>query len=80
MSSRGTATVTAVQSPPIVLQGSTTMSSAGAGSVAAVAGLGVAGAALVVGGVVVGTSILIGKGVMWCGEKLEENYQNSCKA
>lgn len=56
------------------------MSTAGAGSVAA-AGLGlVAGAALITGVAVVGTGILIGKGLVWCGEKLEENYQNSCKA
>jgi hypothetical protein len=58
------------------------MSTAGAGSVAAVAGVGfgvVAGAALLAGTVVVGTGILIGKGLVWCGEKLEENYQNSCK-
>lgn len=77
MSSRGTATVTAVQAP-IVSQGSTSMSTAGAGSVAAVVGV-VGGAALLAGAAVVGAGILIGKGVVWCGQKIDENYQNACK-
>lgn len=58
------------------------MSTAGAGSVAAVGAVGVgvvAGAALLAGAAVIGTGILIGRGLVWCGQKLEENYQNACK-
>lgn len=52
------------------------MSTQGAGAV--VLGPGIV--LLVAGGVVVGTGILVGKGIMWCHDKLEENYHNACQS
>ncbi len=58
------------------------MSTVGSGAV----GIGVVGVAAapllavaVVGVAAVGTGVLIAKGVMWCGDKIEENYQQTCK-
>src|SRR5947208_13334262 len=48
------------------------MSTVGAGTV----GIGAVG---VVGVAAVGAGVLIAKGVMWCGDKIEENYQQTCK-
>ncbi|HET8846894.1 MAG TPA: hypothetical protein VFN35_35855 [Ktedonobacteraceae bacterium] len=73
MSSAGTARVTAVSVD--TLGGISNMSSAGVGTVAAVGALGIVAA----GALVVGAGVLIGQGVVWCGQKLEENYQNACK-
>lgn len=58
------------------------MSSSATASVAAVSGtaVGVGVGAIALGGmVVVGGAILIGRGLVWCGQKLEENYQNACQ-
>jgi hypothetical protein len=58
------------------------MSTAGAGTVGVGAVAVVAApllAAAVVGAAAVGTGVLIAKGVMWCGDKIEENYQQTCK-
>ncbi|HTK12129.1 MAG TPA: hypothetical protein VL485_33465 [Ktedonobacteraceae bacterium] len=52
------------------------MSTVGAGTVAVGAG-GLAAMAVV--GVVAGAGIVIAKGIMWCGEKIDENYQQACK-
>ncbi len=52
------------------------MSYQGAGAV--VAGPGVV--LLIAGGIVVGTGILVGKGIMWCHDKLEENYRSACQS
>lgn len=49
------------------------MSTGGGGEVAA---LGLVALPVVA---IVGAGILIGRGLMWCGEKLEENYQNACR-
>ncbi|HEU5382457.1 MAG TPA: hypothetical protein VFV38_44160 [Ktedonobacteraceae bacterium] len=47
------------------------MSSAGEGAIVAVAAVPIVAAA--------GITILIGRGLIWCGEKLEENYRNACQ-
>ncbi len=52
---------------------------AGAGQVAIGAGAGVAAIGMLAGAAVIGTGILIVKGVMWCGQKMEENYVQTCK-
>ena len=57
------------------------MSSVGAGSVVA-AGAGAAVVPLPLSPLlfcVIGGGILIGRGLMWCGEKMEQNYQNACQ-
>lgn len=51
------------------------MSTEGTG---AVVGLAVAGVA-VVGVAVVGAGILVGQGIMWCRDRLVENYENACQ-
>jgi hypothetical protein len=55
------------------------MSTGGGGEVAALGLAVVVVPAVAAGVVIVGAGILIGRGLMWCGEKLEENYQNACK-
>lgn len=52
------------------------MSSQGAGTVVFVPGA----AILMLGGVVVGTGIIIGKSIMWCHDKAEQNYREACKS
>src|SRR5258707_869708 len=70
MSSRGTARVTAVRSSAPVTSGMADVAGVGMGAAA--------GVVVLAGVAVVGTAILIGKGLVWCGQKLEENYQNAC--
>jgi len=55
------------------------MSTGGGGEVAALGLAVVAVPAVAAGVTIVGAGILIGRGLMWCGEKLEENYQNACR-
>lgn len=51
------------------------MSTVGVGSVA----MGAAGVGVAAGALVVGAGILVARGIMWCGQKLEENYQQACQ-
>lgn len=60
------------------------MSTEGAATVAMAvpaAGTGVAigGIVLVAGAAIVGAGILVARGVVWCGEKIEEHYQQTCR-
>jgi hypothetical protein len=55
------------------------MSTGGGGEVAALGLVVVVAPAVAALGVAVGAGILIGRGLMWCGEKLEENYQHACQ-
>jgi hypothetical protein len=65
--------------------GAKKMSTVGAG--VAVTGAGAAGGVVIipllavaaVGVAAIGTGVLIAKGVMWCGDKMEENYQSACQ-
>jgi len=59
------------------------MSTAGGGELVAapigLAALAVGGIAIAAVGLTVGAGVLIGRGIVWCGKKLEENYQHSCQ-
>ncbi len=55
------------------------MSTEGTGAVVGVAVAGVAVAGVVIAGAaVVGAGILVGRGIMWCRDRLVENYENAC--
>jgi hypothetical protein len=51
------------------------MSTVGVGAVA----MGAAGVGVAAGALVVGAGILVARGIMWCGQKMEENYQHACQ-
>src|SRR5712692_9853169 len=53
------------------------MSTEGAGAV--VIGAAVAAPIALAAFAAVGAGILVAQGVMWCGKKMEENYNNACK-
>jgi hypothetical protein len=53
------------------------MSTEGAGAV--VIGAAIAAPIALAAFVAVGAGILVAQGVMWCGKKMEENYNNACK-